>query len=157
MTSKNIEAFADASQLVYLQLVKMAEMEQEKREALLRYDIDATERLVQSQQALVMQLDGLEKKRMATQIDAGFSNMTSREILQALPQENRPTLQPLFEKLTFAADNLQALNKISLGIAAAELKMMGQSNPATPKSGLYKANGKKGNSVFGSSSFDGKI
>ena len=157
MTSNLITQFAEATEKVCVQLTKIIHIEQQKRDALLHYDIDATEKLMKSQQALVMQLENMEKRRCAEQVAAGFSTLTSTEVLKCLSPEDRLILSPLFDKMHLATGELKLLNKVSLDIVTAELRLMSRTTPSSQMDSRYQANGKKTGSSFGESSFREKI
>lgn len=152
MATDHIALCADISNKIIIHMSAMIDMEQKKRDALLQYDIQQTERLMNNQQAMVMQLDIMEKKRLKIQADAGFATMTSSELLNAVSPEEKQLLEPIFLQLQFTAQELQSLNKISLEIATTELRLMGQA-PVPSATGLYRANGKKQNSALGGTSF----
>lgn len=152
MITDQIKQLIDVSTLICTHMSSMITIEQQKREALLKYDIETTKKLMQNQQALVMQLDIMEKKRIAIQMAAGYSSMTSHAILDSISEDEKILLAPIFDQLRFLAKELQALNKVSLDIATTELRLMGVA-PASSSGGLYQANGKKRFSSFGGSSF----
>ena len=152
MNTDQIMPLVDISTRISTHISAMITMEQQKREALLQYDMEQTTKLMQNQQAMVMQLDIMEKKRITTQIDAGFSSMSCQEILGAVSSEQKLLLAPIFDELRFLSQELQLLNKVSLDIAKTELRLMGQST-TTSSSGLYQSNGKKRGASFNSTSF----
>ena len=142
--TKQLTAFVEATENVYIQITKIISLEQEKRQALLHYDMVITERCIKNQQALVMQLENIEKKRGMSQIAAGFHGKTSDEILDSVTSEEKLILQPLFGKLRMAATNLQEQNKVSLGIASSELRILGDRSSTPVPQVTYQSNGKKG-------------
>ena len=156
MITTHIASLAQSTELVYEQILKMKNMEQEKRDALLHYDLDVTESLMKKQQAMVMQLDNMEKKRLSHQVAAGFSNKTSSQILAAADEETQLLLKPLFEKLRIVADELKTLNQVSINIAKSELRLMEQ-KISSSEDGLYQSNGKKRGASLIGSSFQEKI
>ena len=156
MVTTHIASLAQSTELVYEQILKMKNMEQEKRDALLHYDLDVTEGLMKKQQAMVMQLDNMEKKRLSHQVAAGFSNKTSSQILATADEETQSLLKPLFEKLRIVAEELKSLNQVSINIAKSELRLMEQ-KISSSEDGLYQANGKKRGASLIGSSFQEKI
>ena len=152
MNTDQIMPLVDISTRICTHISAMITMEQQKREALLQYDMEQTTKLMQNQQAMVMQLDIMEKKRITTQIDVGFSSMSCQEILGAVSSEQKLLLAPIFDELRFLSQELQLLNKVSLDIATTELRLMGQPT-TTSSSGLYQSNGKKRGAPFNGTSF----
>ncbi len=153
-----LEAFVKTCDDVYNHIIKIKELEEEKRLHLLSYNIDKANAVLKMQQALTMELENLETKRITAQKNAGFENLTSSEILKKLDSEDRVPLENAFSKLVLAADDLQVLNKISLDIANTELRLIDNISSDLPKpiqSVTYSSMGKK--NVRNFSSYDGKI
>lgn len=147
---------ATEKMLEHMKLVRDAEAE--KRKALLEYDSDKIESLLQSQQAVMMQLENLEKKRLETEEAAGFSGKKPDEIAAVLPKEEAGALQALVAEMRLVADQLRELNRASLDIAQTELKFLGAVQTNTAKGhGLYTHGGKKEEGRSGGTSFKEKI
>lgn len=149
--TREIELLAQAAGKVRDQLADMAGNEQEKRQALLRHDLDRVESLLQSQQAMIMKLDNLETKRLEAQKAAGFgADATAEAILGAVGGEERALLEPIFRAIRQNAELYRDLNRVSLDIANTEMRLLGQTAAAAGESsGLYGNNGKKESGAHG--------
>ncbi len=156
--NEKIISLQKATSDVCKQIDKIINLEDSKRQSLLANDMDSTEACVKKQQALLMQLDVLEKKRVVAQNNAGFPNLTANEILNNLPSQDFTVLRPIFFELADKAERLQSLNSISLEIVTAQLNLIntaGASVVAPSSVGVYSANGKRNTTNF--SSFEEKI
>ena len=153
--TEQLKTFADACEKVYLQIIKISQLEQDKRQSLLKYDLDKTEKVMKNQQALIMQLESNEKKRFIAQDNLGFSGMSSSEILKMLNREDQLFFYPLFDKLKLASGELKEINRISLDIASSEIRILEQRSPSP--NGLYTQAGKVGRGSFITPSFEEHI
>lgn len=157
--NESMLSYREAVKQVKNQLRTMLETEQEKRSALLNHEIDKLEALLQAQQAMVMKLETLEKKRVAAQEAAGFGGKTADELLEILPEEEKACFVPLLRELTETAQQLRELNAVSLDIADTELRLIGQfDEPAAGgRHGPYQMDGSVNRSVHHGSAFEEKI
>lgn len=155
----NLTSFFDITQKMLEQINDMIRSEQEKRNALLNHEGEKIESLLQEQQAKMMKLEGLEKKRLAAQSQAGFEGLSSSEILAKLPKDASVLFVRLFSDLQNAASQLQELNQLSLEIATTELNLMQHFAGASPEhqANLYQPSGKKRVSSHLGKTFEEKI
>ncbi|WP_099205321.1 flagellar export chaperone FlgN [Scatolibacter rhodanostii] len=153
----SMSAFYDITQKALIQIQSMLASEQEKRSALLNHNTEKIESLLQEQQAMMMKLEGLEKKRLASQADAGFLSLTSTQILEKMDKEERKLFAPLFTEMRHAATQLQELNFISLDLAHAELRFMERLSASEENHALYQSDGKKRTASHVGASFEEKI
>ena len=154
---QEILLLGEISNKVSLQVTKIYDLEQEKRQALLSYNMNEVDRIMKSQQALTMQLDTLEKTRVIAQNDAGFANMNTQQILDTVSRDEWELLSPIFETLTNIATQLKSINRISMEIAASELRVLSQGAPVTTSNSLYSPYKKSNGRTFASASFEGKV
>lgn len=149
--TQELKLFAEATRRVQQQLSEMIASEKEKRQALLTQDMTRLEAVLPAQQAMVMKLESLEKKRMEAQEAAGFSGLTAAAILEKLSPEERTQLEPLFRETRETATVYSELNRAALEIANTELRLMDQivRNAGVESSGLYGQNGRVENTVKG--------
>ena len=137
---------------------KMLDFETEKRRALLDSDISNLGVVLQSQQATMMKLENLEKKRIAAQEKAGFNEMRAEEIIEKITDENeKQSFTLTVNELRTVVEEIQRLNKISIDIAKSNLKIANtilQQQPADD-TGVYTSTGS--NAKWASSSFEEKI
>ncbi len=137
---------------------KMLDFETEKRRALLDSDISNLGSVLQSQQATIMKLENLEKKRIAAQEKAGFNEMRAEEIIEKITDENeKQSFILTVNELRTIVEEIQRLNKISIDIAKSNLKIANtilQQQPSDD-TGVYTSTGS--NAKWASSSFEEKI
>ena len=137
---------------------KMLDFETEKRRALLDSDISNLGSVLQSQQATIMKLENLEKKRIAAQEKAGFNEMRAEEIIEKITDENeKQSFTLTVNELRTIVEEIQRLNKISIDIAKSNLKIANtilQQQPSDD-TGVYTSTGS--NAKWASSSFEEKI
>ncbi len=138
----------------------MLSQEQEKRRALLGNDQKRLEAVLKNQQAAVMKLDSLEKRRLAAQEKLGLGGKSAEEVLAALPQgAQKDRLAELFGEMSGSCRELRELNKTALGIARENLRLMEQMTGSIPQgqAGLY-TRGRQTDARGGlASSFEEKI
>lgn len=104
---------------------ELLDQEQEKRQALLGSDDKRLGAVLQAQQAAVMKLDGLEKRRIAAQSAAGFASKNAEEVLAGLPEgAEKERLGKLFDEMRRTARELKELNKTALNIARESLYLI---------------------------------
>lgn len=146
-----IELLAEAARKVQQQLTKMTEAEADKRQALLKHDLEQLESLLQTQQAMVMQLESLEARRAEAQRAAGYGEMKADELLLAVGAEEHALLEPIFRQMKQAAEDYRQLNAVSLDIANTEMRILNGAIAAAgaPGSGLYQKGGKKDGAAHG--------
>ncbi len=85
------------------------------------------------EQSLILTLKGLDKKRETLQEELGFNNLSFREILEKVSDEDREKLAPLFEVLsreiqmfTQVNDNVNSVIKLNLKDIQKELDKRGK-------------------------------
>ena len=154
-----IKLFGEACKGLSDHVASMIDLEHEKRQALLSHHLETIERLVQRQQAMIMKLEGLEKKRTAAQQNAGLGNFSSSKILSEVDLDSRAFLQPIFQNLNHSIDTLQQLNQVSADIASTELRMLNEPFGAFSQDGhgLYQADGKRGGNPLTGAALEEKI
>lgn len=152
-----LQAYIDATERSIDQIRDMISVEQEKRQALLAQDMEQLENVLQRQQAMLMQTENLEKKRLAAQETAGFAaTMTGAAILSAVTDPaDKAALSDVFTRLGDTAQELQTLNKTAMDIANMNVKIMERLTRSTEekKAVVYKAGGQKFGGQTGGRSF----
>lgn len=137
---------------------KMLDFETEKRRALLDSDMNNLSGVLQSQQATMMKLENLEKKRISAQEKAGFSDMKAEEIIEKIADEKeKKSFASTINELRTLVEEIQKLNKISIDIAKSNLKIANTILQQQPNetTGVYTSTGS--NAKWSSSSFEEKI
>lgn len=158
--TETMQSYMQATEKVLAQLKTMAAAEQEKRQALLRHELERLESLLQEQQAMAMKLDGLEKRRYAAQAAAGFAGMTGDQIVERVGPAERPAVSALFAQLRGAAAELRELNQVSMDIADAELRLMERAARPSEREaahGLYRPDGSKDGPRAAGLTFEEKV
>lgn len=85
-------------------------VEQKKLDAAIENKVSFVEECLNKEQAAVLQLRGLEKRREAEQKKLGMENFTFRQILAEVPAETASVLQPLFDQLSGQVRTFQSVS-----------------------------------------------
>lgn len=154
----NVKKYKAVLEECLVECKKMLDFETEKRRALLDSDINNLGVVLQSQQATMMKLENLEKKRISAQEKAGFSEMKAEEIIERITDgTEKKSFTATVNELRAIVEEIQRLNKISIDIAKSNLKIANtilQQQPADD-TGVYTSDGS--NAKWSSSSFEEKI
>lgn len=89
-------------------------LEEEKLKAIQENKVSFVEACMRKEQALLLQMKGLEKKREEVLEANGWSGKTLREVMEGLDEEERRKVQPVFDALTFSIQNFNSLNEESM-------------------------------------------
>ena len=154
----NVKKYKAVLEECLVECKKMLEFETEKRRALLDSDLNNLGSVLQSQQAVMMKLENLEKKRITAQEKAGFNDMKAEEIIEKITDEKEKKVFAItINELRAVVEEIQELNRISIDIAKSNLKIANtilQQQPAD-ETGVYTSTGS--NAKWSSSSFEEKI
>ncbi len=154
----NVRKYKTVLEDCLVECKKMLDFEAAKRRALLDSDINNLSSVLQSQQATMMKLENLEKKRITAQAKAGFNEMKAEEIIEKIEDESeKQSFTTVINELRAIVEEIQRLNKLSIDIAKSNLKIANtilQQQPADD-SGVYTSTGS--NAKWASSSFEEKI
>ncbi|MBQ4103858.1 MAG: flagellar export chaperone FlgN [Clostridia bacterium] len=154
----NVKKYKAVLEECLVECKKMLDFETEKRRALLDSDMNNLSAVLQSQQATMMKLENLEKKRISAQEKAGFSDMKAEEIIEKITDEKeKQSFTSTVNELRTLVEEIQKLNKISIDIAKSNLKIANTILQQQPNetTGVYTSNGS--NAKWSSSSFEEKI
>ena len=154
----NIKKYKAVLEDCLVECRKMLDFETEKRRALLDSDMNNLSTVLQSQQATMMKLENLEKKRIAAQEKAGFSDMKAEEIIEKITDEKeKQSFTSTVNELRTLVEEIQRLNKISIDIAKSNLKIANTilQQQSSDEAGVYTSTGS--NAKWSSSSFEEKI
>ncbi len=154
----NIKKYKAVLEDCLVECRKMLDFETEKRRALLDSDMNNLSAVLQSQQATMMKLENLEKKRIAAQEKAGFSDMKAEEIIKKITDEKeKQSFTSTVNELRTLVEEIQRLNKISIDIAKSNLKIANTilQQQSSDEAGVYTSTGS--NAKWSSSSFEEKI
>ena len=154
----NVKKYKAVLEECLVECKKMLEFETEKRRALLDSDMNNLSAVLQSQQATMMKLENLEKKRISAQEKAGFSDMKAEEIIEKITDEKeKQSFTSTVNELRTLVEEIQKLNKISIDIAKSNLKIANTILQQQPNetTGVYTSTGS--NAKWSSSSFEEKI
>lgn len=154
----NVKKYKAVLEECLVECKKMLDFETEKRRALLDSDMNNLSAVLQSQQATMMKLENLEKKRISAQEKAGFSDMKAEEIIEKIIDEKeKQSFTSTVNELRTLVEEIQKLNKISIDIAKSNLKIANTILQQQPNetTGVYTSTGS--NAKWSSSSFEEKI
>lgn len=154
----NVRKYKAVLEDCFVECKKMLDFETEKRRALLDSDMNNLSAVLQSQQATMMKLENLEKKRISAQEKAGFSDMKAEEIIEKITDEKeKQSFTSTVNELRTLVEEIQKLNKISIDIAKSNLKIANTILQQQPNetTGVYTSTGS--NAKWSSSSFEEKI
>ena len=154
----NIKKYKAVLEDCLVECRKMLDFETEKRRALLDSDMNNLSAVLQSQQATMMKLENLEKKRISAQEKAGFSDMKAEEIIEKIADEKeKQSFTSTVNELRTLVEEIQRLNKISIDIAKSNLKIANTilQQQSSDEAGVYTSTGS--NAKWSSSSFEEKI
>ena len=154
----NVKKYKAVLEECLVECKKMLEFETEKRRALLDSDMNNLSAVLQSQQATMMKLENLEKKRIAAQEKAGFGDMKAEEIIEKITNEKeKQSFTLTINELRTLVEEIQRLNKISIDIAKSNLKIANTilQQQSSDEAGVYTSTGS--NAKWSSSSFEEKI
>lgn len=74
-------------------------IEQDKLDSILKNDIFHIEECMKKEQAQILKLRGLDRKREQLQEQLSFSDLSFKEIVPLLPNEHKEEIKSLFDKL----------------------------------------------------------
>ena len=154
----NVKKYKAVLEDCLVECKKMLDFETEKRRALLDSDINNLGAILQSQQATMMKLENLEKKRIVAQEQAGFNEMRADEIIEKITdEEEKKSFTETLNELRAIVEEIQRLNQISIDIAKSNLKIANTILQQQPidETGVYTSTGS--NAKWASSSFEEKI
>ena len=80
-------------------LLEVTQVEQKKYEATLENNVVVVEDCMKKEQALLLKLKGLDKKREKALQNVGKPNATFREIIATFPEEQKMPLDKLFAQM----------------------------------------------------------
>lgn len=120
---------------------KFTGIEQVKLQAVRENHVATVEECMTKEQALILSLRGLEKRRVESQQKAGYDGMTFHQILESVSQGEREELLPLFDELSRQVQMFQEVNEDANQILKTNLHVVNR-EIARRQSGIYGVNGK---------------
>lgn len=104
---------------------ELSKQEEKKYKALISYDHQQVDHMLADQQAALMKIETMEKQRENFQQEAGFKDMTFKEILTQLEPADRENFQQLFQRVEIAVMDIRFINSKALSFAKLNLKELG--------------------------------
>ncbi len=99
---------------IVLSLIELLEhllpIEKDKLKAVTSNNLDALNNCMKNEQAHVLKLKGLDKKREQIQADLGYEKLTFKEILDRLPSDQKEEGKRLFTALQGATSQFNEVN-----------------------------------------------
>lgn len=120
----------------------LIDVEQKKLDAVIANDIAKVEESIKKEQAVILQLRGLERHRESAQVSMGMKDLTFREILEQAPEDVSKALTPMFQELTQKVHTFQSINdnaKDAINVKLHHIQSM--LNPSGAGSKVYSASG----------------
>lgn len=116
-------------------------LEQRKLEAIQQDDVSGVEECMKQEQALTLKLKGLDRKRESIQKELGWEGKPFREIVDAVPAENRQELRKLFDQLTNIVTIFSETNKEAMTAMEVHLRDMQKVMKIKSHEGAYDPDG----------------
>ena len=140
-------------------LDQMIVLQKKQLEAVLSKQVTVVEKSIASLQTFLLRLEGMEKKRMELQAQAGYGDMTFQQIIAQAPQVQKAELKELFENMEKKISDIGFYNEKSQEKVKLDLKQWGSqtgNQTATTYAAGYAANKKQMNAGHKSSLFETK-
>ena len=115
---------------------KVLEEEKEKLKNISSCDLALVQKSIKDQQAVIMQIENLEEKRIALQKECGLENKSLREILEDAEEGFKPRLKNALDLFQKTMEEIKFYNNKSNTIAKEHLDAIGVS-PDEEKLGGY--------------------
>lgn len=97
--------------LALIELLKtLMGIEQEKLQAITQNDLEKLDACIKEEQAQVLKLRGLDRKRDLLLVRMGYENLSFQEIIDVLPQEDRAESRRLYNELQKATNDFNSIN-----------------------------------------------
>lgn len=96
----------------------------ERYHAMASFDAARLNHAMAALQSNVMQLEQMETRRVQMAEEAGYPGLTFRETLQKVPEEARTALEPLFRRISLAAENVKFMNEKAIEFARQNLSTL---------------------------------
>lgn len=101
----------------------------------------AIEDCMTKEQAVILRLRGLDKKREEIQKKLGWEGKSFRQILELLPEEERAKYRGLFEDLSARVKLFQSANESALEIISLNLRQIQNTIKQKDAKGIYNQEG----------------
>lgn len=140
----NVEQYIDAVRQCAQQCRQMLALEHDKRLALVNNEGSKIQHVISQQQAALMQLETLEKRRIEIQECMGVDrSATAQKVLERLPQgKGKEELSKAIAELTANATELRRQNKDNLELARLDLQIIeslqNRNNAYPTDAGVYR-------------------
>ncbi len=121
-------------------------LEHEKLKAVQNDDVAAVEDCMRREQAVMMKMKGLEQKREKVQQELGWQDKSFREIINAVPEDDRQEMKELFDRLSNAVKVFQDANQSALDMMKVHLKDIERVMKIKDAEGRYNQDGNALNS-----------
>lgn len=102
----------------------LIQIEQTKLEAVQKNRVTYVEDCMNQEQAAILKLRGLDKKREACQEKLGFGGYTFQQILSAVNGEQHENLKKLFDSLSYQVRLFQEINESAKSMLEVNLHMI---------------------------------
>lgn len=142
-----MEKYLDFISLIkeFIQLFDaLISVEQQKLDAAVSNQVSFVEECMKKEQAFVLRLRGLEKRRESLQESMDMKDLTFSRILEKAPSEAKEQLSPLFQQLSQRVRDFQNVNESAKDAIQLNLyKLQSAMQTSSPKNNFYSASGEK--------------
>ncbi len=116
-------------------------LEEKKLKAVVENDLATLEDCMTQEQAVVLKLRGLEKKREEAQKANGWEGKRFREIIDLVPEEQKAEFQRLFDDLERAVALFHSTNSSAMETMNLHLRQIDKAIQAKDPTGEYNQEG----------------
>ncbi len=102
----------------------MCDQAGERYHAMASFDAARLNHAMAALQSNVMQLEQMEARRMQMAEEAGFAGLTFRETLQKVSADSQAAMEPLFRRISLAAENVKFMNEKAIEFARQNLSTL---------------------------------
>ncbi|HIX28262.1 MAG TPA: flagellar protein FlgN [Candidatus Blautia stercoravium] len=142
-----MEKYLDFISLIkeFIQLFDaLISVEQQKLDAAVSNQVSFVEECMKKEQAFVLRLRGLEKRRESLQENMDMKDFTFSRILEKAPPEAKEQLSPLFQQLSQRVRDFQNVNESAKDAIQLNLyKLQSAIQTSSQKNNFYSASGEK--------------
>ncbi len=107
---------------------------QEKLRVVLSYNLANLEKMINGDEAVIMRARQYERRRLEIQAEIGYANLSLRDIIQKMPEQESAELNVMYNRLSTLLESIRFYNKRTADIINDNLyvinKAREQSKPA---------------------------
>ncbi len=117
----------------YIKFYEQMELQSKNRlEVIASYNLPGLEKAIANDESAIMRAEQMEKRRIELQVTAGFSNLPLREIIEQLENDDKVTLQTVYNRLSELLESIQFYNERSAVMVESNLYRMEKAASTPP-------------------------